>query len=253
MLTACGDTVYQETGSNNKASVNSVVITDGPVSSAIISVTEKRLSPSGDAIEIYVESFLTNTSLADAYTTATVSAFTAGGLEVISFPCIVKLKPGETGKYGVLNSISTGAYALIKEWRTSEVWHLPITPSITPPQESLDGKYLQTGHIYQTERLPFYVLFGTSSAESETVSPSDSLLIIDKGIWDQKITTQDRYGSVANTTKSDQYTMVDGKAIIAAIPLPFSIADNKITVVYPKECTDSICTTVTITWDKVSD
>ncbi|MHB1051365.1 MAG: hypothetical protein ACYC09_14900, partial [Bacteroidota bacterium] len=97
LLAACGDTVYQQT-TESKASVNSTVVTDGTISSAVVAVTEKELIYLGNGpdIVIYIETALTNTSATDAYTSATISGVTSGGLTVLTVPCVIRLKPGES-------------------------------------------------------------------------------------------------------------------------------------------------------------
>lgn len=251
LLTACGDTVYQQTVAN-KAAVNSVVVTDGTISSAVVSVTEKELSPDGGFITIYVESSLTNTSISDAYTAATVSAVTSGGLTVKSFPCVVKLKPGESGTYGITTSVSSGAYALVKEWKMSAVWHLPVTPVITDPQVSLEGKYLQIGHLSTT----VYSSGGSESgvgALSETVSPVDALLVIQNGVWDQKAAAQTLAGTEISASQTGQYSILGETVTIAGNPSSLLITGDQLTITNPVQCVAGNCTTVTITWQKVSD
>lgn len=265
LLTACGDTVYQESP-NSKASVNSVVVTDGTINSSVISVTEKEFTggyPGDNShISFYVESSLTNTSDSDAYTIATVSAYTAGGLKVTSFPCAVRLKPGENGTYGILTNVSSGAYALIKRWEMSGVWHLPVTPTFTAPQTSLDGKYLQIGQI-QTSK---YSSGGDSGSDrgwmyNKTENPQDALLIIQNGVWDQKTAIINPAGGAISTRiQKGPYSVSSGLLSINGDQAPFSINGDQITSTNPEECTSNgatiptiTCTISTITWQKVSD
>lgn len=253
MLTGCGDTVYQETGTNNKATINSVIVTDGTVSSEIISVTEKELSPDKNQISIDVAISVTNTSLSDAYTTATLNGVTQGGLKVISIPFTSRLKPGETTILEMTAGIGSGAYALIKEWQMSEVSHVQLTPTIVAPEKELNGKYLLAGAGSTTRDINIGIV--SVSTAGTSIYNVESLLTIQNGTWIQKIEEDisPQFSQLMTLERTGNYTLNNNLVLIGDKAWPYQINGDKLIVTYPELCSGTFCYSTSITWQKVSD
>ncbi|MHB1051364.1 MAG: hypothetical protein ACYC09_14895, partial [Bacteroidota bacterium] len=154
--------------------------------------------------------------------------------------------------YGVINEISAGAYALIKEWKVSEVWHLPVTPAITPPQALLDGKYIQTGiSADTTQSTPTGVI--TTNTANMMQGPANGLLVIQNGIWAQSALIPSTPATVDITVQNAPYSVLDNNLTIAGLPTGFSTTGETLSVFNREMCLEGICITTATTWQKISD